>query len=105
MCKNTSHTTSQKKYPFRKLEDLNLIDNFLFQQMLSQKNDGELFAKILLSTILGKLIKKVRIMPQKNILSTDTDRHGIRLDAYILKTEQRRVNDLTKSATDSTYRE
>ena len=38
---------------FRKLEDLNLIDNFLFQQMLSQE-DGEEFARILLSTILGR---------------------------------------------------
>lgn len=68
---------------FRKLEDLNLIDNFLFQQMLSQKGDGEEFARILLSTILGKPIRKVKIVPQKNILGLDTDRHGIRLDAYI----------------------
>lgn len=47
---------------FRKLEDLNLIDNFLFQQMLQQKEDGEEFARILLSTILGKHIRKVTII-------------------------------------------
>ncbi|MDO4465264.1 MAG: hypothetical protein Q4C57_12055, partial [Bacillota bacterium] len=68
---------------FRKLEDLNLIDNFLFQQMLQQKEDGEEFARILLSTILGKHIRKVTIISQKNILGIDTDKHGIRLDAYI----------------------
>ena len=28
-----------KEHTFRKLEDLNLIDNFLFQQMLSQEED------------------------------------------------------------------
>lgn len=67
---------------FRKLEDLNLIDNFLFQEMLYQK-EGEEFARILLSTILDKEIRKVKITPQKNILGTDTNRHGIRLDAYI----------------------
>ena len=67
----------------RKLEELNLIDNFLFQQMLSQEGDGEEFARILLSTILGRRIRKVTIVPQKNILGIDTDKHGIRLDAYI----------------------
>lgn len=71
------------KRTFRKLEDLNLIDNFLFQEMLSQDEDGEEFARILLSTILGKTIRKVKITPQRNILGIDTNKHGIRLDAYI----------------------
>lgn len=78
---------NQNKEPFnkhfRRLEDLNLIDNFLFQEMLSQDEDGEEFARILLSTILGKQIRKVKITPQKNILGIDTNKHGIRLDAYI----------------------
>ena len=68
---------------FRKLEELNLIDNFLFQEMLSQEEVSGEFARILLSTILDKNIRKVKITPQKNILGVDTDRHGIRLDAYI----------------------
>ena len=70
------------KRAFRKLEDLNLIDNFLFQEMLSQE-EGEEFVRILLSTILGKTIRKVKIVSQKNILGLDTNKHGIRLDAYI----------------------
>ena len=74
-------TARQRK--FRKLEELNLIDNFLFQEMLSQEDTGEEFARILLSTILEKPIRKVKIIPQKGILGVDTDRHGIRLDAYI----------------------
>ncbi len=74
-------TVKQRK--FRKLEELNLIDNFLFQEMLSQKDIGEEFARILLSTILEKPIRKVKIVPQKSILGVDTDRHGVRLDAYI----------------------
>lgn len=67
----------------RPLEELNLMDDFLFQQMLEQEADGEEFCRILLSTILGKSIRKVRIIPQKNILGVDTSRHGIRMDAYI----------------------
>ena len=79
----TQNNRTKEKPIFRKLEDLNLIDNFLFQAMLSQEKDGEEFARILLSTILGKHIRKVKIIPQKNILGLDTDKHGIRLDAYI----------------------
>lgn len=71
------------EYAKRKLEDLNLIDDFLFQELISQKEDGEEFARILLSTILGKTVRKVKVIPQKNILGIDTDRHGIRMDTYI----------------------
>lgn len=72
--------TSPKRRP---LSELNLMDDFLFQELLSQEGDGEEFCRILLSTILGRPIRKVRIIPQKNILGIDTNRHGIRMDAYI----------------------
>ena len=78
-----NEATTKNVRTFRRLEDLNLIDNFLFQQMLMQEEDGEKFARILLSTILGKKIRNVKITSQKNILGIDTDKHGIRLDAYI----------------------
>lgn len=68
---------------FRPLEDLNLIDNFLFQTIVSQGKDGEEFCRILLSTILGRTIRKVRVIAQQSILGVDTDRHGIRMDAYV----------------------
>ena len=79
----TQNNKPTQKRIFRKLEDLNLIDNFLFQAVLSDEKEGEKFARILLSTILGKPIRKVRIVPQKNVLGLDTDKHGIRMDAYI----------------------
>lgn len=73
----------KRKYEFRRLEDLNVIDNFLFHQMLSDKEDGEEFARILLQTFLGRHIRNVKIVPQKTIYGIDTDKHGIQLDAYI----------------------
>ena len=72
----------KEKY-FRPLEKLNLIDNFLFQTIVSQEGDGEEFCKIILNTILGKRIRKVRVVPQRSILGIDTNQHGIRMDAYI----------------------
>ena len=76
-----SHKTSN--YTHRKLEDLNLIDDFLFQEIMSDEEYGEKFCRILLSTILNRPIRHVRITPQKNILGIDTNCHGIRMDAYI----------------------
>ncbi len=76
-------TLSVTTKPRRPLAELNLMDAFLFQQILLQEKEGPEFCRILLSTILGRPIRNVRIIPQKNILGIDTDRHGIRLDAYI----------------------
>lgn len=71
------------KTPPRKLEDLNLIDGFLFQEMLTQKDTGEEFCRILLRAILGYTIRNVKIIPQKSFPSMNTARRGIRLDIYI----------------------
>ena len=79
--RNTKDVT-QEKY-FRPLEELNLMDNFLFQTIVTQGEDGEEFCRILLSTFLGKSIRNVRVVAQQSILGFDTDRHGIRMDAYV----------------------
>lgn len=76
------HTISTSKSR-RALEDLNLIDDFLFQQLLLSEEDGEEFCRILLRVILGKNIRNVKIIPQKTLPGIDTDRHGICMDAYI----------------------
>ena len=83
MDQQKEETNATRKRTFRKLEDLNLIDNFLFQQVLIHE-DGEEFARILLSTILDKPIRKVKITPQKNVLGVDTNKHGICLQVSII---------------------
>ncbi|MDO4283861.1 MAG: hypothetical protein Q4C60_00870 [Eubacteriales bacterium] len=67
---------------FRPLTDLNLIDDFLFQA-IAQTAEGEEFFRILLRTILNREIGEVRITAQKPYQGIDTDKHGIRIDAYI----------------------
>ncbi len=79
----------------RKLEDLNLMDDFLFQEMVSKEGIGEEFCRILLSTILGRPIQKIKVIPQKVLLGIDTGRHGIRMDAYI---EDRSGDDIEVAA-------
>lgn len=77
-----THKTCNSGLP-RPLEELNLIDNFLFQEMMMYE-EGKEACKILLSTILGRPIRNVRIIPQKSVLGINTGMHGICMDAYIL---------------------
>ena len=67
----------------RTLNELNVIDDFLFRSMMFRDEKGEEFCRILLKTILNRDIKKVKVSIQKDIPGPETDRHGIRLDAYI----------------------
>ena len=67
----------------RKLSELNLIDDFLFEEALRRGEKGERFAKILLETILGKEFHSVKVVTQKNVRGISPQKHGIRLDAYV----------------------
>lgn len=67
----------------RKLEELNLLDDFLFGTLISHPIYGERFARILIKTILNRDIKILKIIPQMNYYGQDTNRHGARLDVYI----------------------
>ena len=68
---------------FRRLEELNLLDDFLFQEMVASPEVGEEFCRILLRVILGKEVRKVRVIPQRTVQGINKKKHGIRLDAYI----------------------
>lgn len=67
----------------RRLEDLNLLDDFLFQEVVTRGEEGEAFCQLLLSTILEKKIENVRVIPQKSVLGRSSEYHGIKIDAYI----------------------
>lgn len=65
------------------LQELNLLDNFLFEEALNQGEKSIEFCRILLSTILEKEFKNITITPQRNVSGTSPRNHGIRMDAYI----------------------
>ena len=68
----------------KKLEDLNILDNFMFNELLDyDEKEGVKVCRYMLRTILQKDYKKIRIMTQKNIAGVTPKNHGIRLDAYI----------------------
>ena len=67
----------------RKLEELNLLDDFLMFTLVNHPKFGEKFSKKLLKIILGKDFKKLKVVPQKVYYGSDTDKHGARLDVYL----------------------
>lgn len=78
----------EKHVKRRSLEELNLIDDFLFQATISHGKLGEEICRMMLSTILGRTIGRVKVSTQKVILGPDTAMRGIRMDAYVESEEE-----------------
>lgn len=72
------------------LEELNLIDNFLFGLMMTNPEVNEAFVRKIVKVILGKQIERIRVVPQKIFYGTDTAYHGTRLDVYIEEENNKR---------------
>lgn len=66
--------------PFSQLD---LIDDYLFNRVASDPDFGERFARILLSTILGKTFSSLHITTQRVYYGSDPEKKGIRLDLEI----------------------
>lgn len=66
----------------RTLQDLNLIDSFLFNEMLAHEN-ADWFASMLIERITGTRPAKVHVVSERVVQGTDSDKHGIQIDAYI----------------------
>ena len=81
--------------PTRKLEELNLLDDFLFGTMVTYPVIGEKFVRELLQTIFDREFGKLTMVPQKVYYGSNTDKHGARLDVY--------VEEETEEETDAAY--
>ena len=71
----------------KKLEDMNLIDDFLFEKVVTYPVIGEAVCRKILSVVLGRPIGKLNIVAQKVFTGLDSDLHGARLDVYINETK------------------
>ena len=62
----------------RKLQELNLLDDFFFNTMLNYPEIGEEFSRQLLKIIFRKNFGKLKVIAQKVYYGIDTDKHGAR---------------------------
>jgi hypothetical protein len=72
----------------RKLEELNLLDNFLFGTMVTHPDYGEPFARYLLRLVLNREVGKLKVIPQSVYFASDTELHGAILDAYLVEGDE-----------------
>ena len=67
----------------RKLEELNLIDDYLMSCVAGDPFVGEACIRKILSVLLGREIAHVRVTAQRVFPGTDTDLRGIRMDVEV----------------------
>lgn len=67
----------------KKLEELNLMDDFLFNAMLTYPEISEKFTQKILKLLLGREFKNLKISAQKVYAGMNTDLRGARLDVCI----------------------
>ncbi len=67
----------------KKLEDMNLLDNFLFGSVVTYPGIGEAFTRKLLKIIFGREFKRLSVYPQRVFYGNDSNLHGTRLDVYL----------------------
>ena len=67
----------------RELRDLNLIDDFLFGQIVSHPAFGEEFCKLLLGILLQREMGKLKVAPQRILPGNDSGSDASRQDALL----------------------
>lgn len=67
----------------QKLEELNLLNDFMFFKTLENRDVGEEFGRLLLEIIFGRTFGKLHVVPQKVYYGADPEKHGVRLDVYL----------------------
>ncbi len=75
----------------KNLEDLNLMDSFLFNASTEKIHDAEVIARIVVERTTGQKLGKVIIQTEKQLKGIDTDGRGVRLDLFITKLDKGKV--------------
>ena len=70
-------------YTLKKLEDMDVMDDFLMGQLASDEVYGTDFCRIIISTLLQKKIGNLRVSTQKVIHSLAPHLRGIRMDVEV----------------------
>ena len=77
----------------KKLEDMNLLDNFLFGSVVTYPGIGEEFTRKLLKIIFGREFKRLSVYPQKVFYGNNSNLHGTRLDVYLEEAENEALGE------------
>ena len=70
-------------YTKKAFEELDIIDDFLMNAVASDPEVGEAFCRKILSVLLQRSIRKIRIVSQRTIPAVTPEHRGIRMDVEV----------------------
>ena len=93
MNKSNSNTSYERKsvysndvIPTKTLQDLNMMDSFLFEAATEDMENAKKIATIIIRRATGHLVENLIIESQKQLKGLTLDKHGIRMDLYMQET-------------------
>ena len=75
-------------YTSKPLEELDVMDDFLFSAIAADREVGEAFCRKLLSVLLGRKIGKIRVTAQHTLPAPAPEYRGIRMDVEVEEYEE-----------------
>ena len=73
----------KKQYVVKPLEEMNVIDDFLFSEIMADQVNGLEVCRMILSCVLRREVKNIHFTAQKIVPGISESSHGIRLDVYV----------------------
>ena len=89
---NTNNSDKRKSVysnditPTKTLQDLNMMDSFLFEATTEDIENAKKIAKVIIRRATGHYVENLIIEPQKQLKGLSLDKHGIRMDLYMQET-------------------
>ena len=89
---NQSFNRQSRNYTYkhsynRSLEELNLMDSFLFEASTEDSEDAKKIAKVIIERVTGHAVKNLTVETQKELKGIFRNNRGIRMDIYTKETE------------------
>ena len=85
-----SYKSNFCKKTFKPLQELNLIDSFLFGASTEKIQDAEFIAKLIIERATNQKVDKISVVSEKELTGIDVHHHGIRMDLYVEAYENQR---------------
>ena len=88
---NISSKEVSCKKTFKPLQELDLIDAFLFGASTEKPQDAEFIAKLIIERATNEKVDKISVVSEKELAGIDIFHHGIRMDLYVEEFEDKRL--------------
>ena len=86
-----SKNTQSCKKNYKPLQELNLIDAFLFGASTEKIQDAEFIAKLIIERATNEKVDSISVVPEKELTGIDVSHHRIRMDLYVEEYEDKRL--------------